>query len=66
MKESITFQRDLHVKEEDDAQVEIRKAGGTIVELNLQEHEQFVRAVNPIFGEARNQYSRDLLGLVGV
>ena len=66
VKESIVFQRDLHVKEEEDAQVEIRKAGGEIIELTPQEHAQFVRAVNPIFGEARNQYSRDLLGLVGV
>lgn len=66
VKESIGFQRDLHVKEEEDAQVEIRKAGGEIIELSPQEHAQFVRAVNPIFGEARNQYSRDLLGLVGV
>jgi len=66
VQESIGFQRDLHVKEEEDAMVAIRKEGGEIIELTQQEHAQFVRAVNPIFGEARNQYSRDLLGLVGV
>ena len=66
VREAIAFQRDLHVKEEEDAMVEIRKAGGTIIDLSSQEHAQFVRAVNPIFGEARSQYSRDLLGLVGV
>src|SRR4029450_9672224 len=31
--DSIVFQRDLHVKEEDEAQVTIRKEGGDIVEL---------------------------------
>src|SRR6185503_17363234 len=56
VQESIGFQRDLHVKEEEDAMVEIRKAGGTIIDLSSQEHAQFVRAVNPIFGEARSQY----------
>jgi len=66
IQDSIVFQRDLHVKEEDEAQVTIRKSGGDIVELTAQEHAQFARAVNPIFGEARNQYSRELLSLVGV
>ena len=60
------FQRDLHVKEEDDAMAAIRKEGGEILELTPQEHAAFVRAVNPIYGEARSQYSRELLALVGV
>ena len=46
----------LHVKEEEDAMVEIRKEGGTIVELTPAEHKLFVDAVNPIYGEARGQY----------
>ena len=66
VQDSIVFQRDLHVKEEDEAQVTIRKEGGEIVELTAQEHALFARAVNPIFGEARAQYSRELLSLVGV
>jgi TRAP-type transport system periplasmic protein len=64
--DSIGFQRDLHVKEEDDAVITIRKEGGDIVELTPQEHALFARAVNPIFGEARAQYGRELLSLVGV
>jgi TRAP-type C4-dicarboxylate transport system substrate-binding protein len=66
IQDAIVFQRDLHVKEEDDAMVEIRKSGGEIIELSPQEHAQFARAVNPIYGEARSEYSRELLGLVGV
>jgi TRAP-type C4-dicarboxylate transport system substrate-binding protein len=66
VQDSIGFQRDLHVKEEDDAVITIRKEGGDIVELTPQEHALFARAVNPIFGEARSQYGRELLSLVGV
>jgi TRAP-type C4-dicarboxylate transport system substrate-binding protein len=64
--ESITFQRDLHVKEEEDAQTAIRKAGGEILELTPEEHKAFVAAVTPIYGEARAQYSAELLKLVNL
>jgi tripartite ATP-independent transporter DctP family solute receptor len=64
--DAIAYQRDLHVKEEDDAMADIRKEGGEILELTPQEHDSFVRAVNPIYGEARSQYGRELLSLVGL
>ena len=65
MTEAVAFQRDLHVKEEEDSQVDIRDAGGEIIELTLAEqHEAFVAAVTPIYGEARNEYSAELLSLV--
>ncbi|HEY6361307.1 MAG TPA: TRAP transporter substrate-binding protein DctP [Vicinamibacterales bacterium] len=66
VQDAIVFQRDLHVKEEDDAMAAIRKEGGEILELTPQEHASFVRAVNPIFGEARRDYGRELMGLVGL
>ena len=66
IKEAIVFQRDLHVKEEEDAIVAIRKEGGELIELTPQQHDAFARAVNPIYGEARSEYGRELLGLVGV
>ena len=44
---AVAFQRDLHVKEEDDAVVAIRKAGGEIVELTTDEHEAFVVGRQP-------------------
>jgi TRAP-type C4-dicarboxylate transport system substrate-binding protein len=64
VKEAITFQRELHVKEEEDAQVAIRKAGGEILELTPAQHKAFVAAVTPIYGEARKEYSAELLSLV--
>ena len=66
VRDSIEFQRALHVKEEDDAMVEIRKEGGSIVELTAAEHKLFVDAVNPIYGEARGQYDRELLSLANL
>ncbi len=35
-------------------------------QLTAQEREAFVRAVSPIYGEARSEYGRDLLGLEGL
>jgi TRAP-type transport system periplasmic protein len=64
--EAIVAQRTSHVKEEEDAQAAIRKAGGTILELTPEEHKAFVAAVTPIYGEARAQYGRELLAMVNL
>jgi tripartite ATP-independent transporter DctP family solute receptor len=64
--DTVDFQRGLHVKEEEDAMVEIGKEGGTIVELTPEEHQKFVDAVTPIYGEARGQYDRELLSLANL
>ena len=66
VQDAIVFQRDLHVKEEEEAMATIRKTGSEIIELSPEQHAAFARAVNPIYGEARNEYSRELLTLVGV
>jgi C4-dicarboxylate-binding protein DctP len=66
VRDAVTFQRELHLKEDNDAMAAIRAEGGQIVELTAQQHEAFVRAVAPIYGEARSQYPRDLLRLVGL
>jgi TRAP-type transport system periplasmic protein len=66
VRDAVEFQRVLHVKEEEDAMVEIKKEGGTIVELTSEEHQQFVDAVKPIYGEARGQYDRELLSLAKI
>ena len=62
--EAVAAQRDLHEREEEDSQVHIRDAGGEIIELTPEQHQAFVEAVTPIYGEARNQYSPELLSLV--
>jgi TRAP-type transport system periplasmic protein len=66
VKDAITFQRDLHVKEEEDSMVAIRKAGGEILELTPAQLKAFQDAVRPIYGEARGQYPKELLGLAGL
>jgi tripartite ATP-independent transporter DctP family solute receptor len=66
VRDAIAFQRDLHVKEEADAAAAIRKAGGEIVELIADQHKAFVTAVGPIYKEARSQFERQLLALVGL
>ncbi len=63
---AIAAQRVSHVKEEEDAQAAIHKAGGTILELTPEEHKAFVAAVTPIYGEARAQYGRELLAMVNL
>ncbi len=64
--DAVVFQRTLHVKEEEDAMVEIRKEGGSIVALTPDEQQKFVDAVKPIYGEARGQFDRVLLTLAKV
>jgi C4-dicarboxylate-binding protein DctP len=66
VRDAVAFQRMAHIKEEEDAMVEIRKEGGTIVELTPAEHKAFVDAVKPIYGEYRDQYDRELWGLVNL
>lgn len=64
--DSVAFQRDLHVREEEDAIPEIRKERGEIVELTPDEHRAFVNAVSPLYDDARRQYDRELLALVNL
>ena len=66
IREAVAFQRDLHMKEEEDAMAAIRKEGGEIVELTPEQHKAFIAAVSPIYGEARSQYGRDLLTLLNL
>jgi TRAP-type C4-dicarboxylate transport system substrate-binding protein len=64
--DAIGFQRELHVREEEDAMTAIRAEGGEILELTPDEHNQFVAAVTPIYGEARREFSREILALLNV
>src|SRR5262252_4029358 len=63
--DAITFQRDLHVREAEDARAAIAAAGCEMVELTANQHDAFAAAVQPIYGEARRQYGDDLLALAG-
>jgi TRAP-type C4-dicarboxylate transport system substrate-binding protein len=61
---SVTFQRDLHVKEEEDAEAAIRAEGCEIVTLDAKQHDAFAAAVQPIYAEARKQLGDELFRLV--
>jgi tripartite ATP-independent transporter DctP family solute receptor len=62
--DAVGVQREMHVKEEEEAMAAIRKSGGEILELTPDGQKAFAAAVAPIFGEARRQYDRRLLSLV--
>jgi len=66
VRDAVTFQRELHLKESADAMAAIRSEGGDILELSAQERQAFVRAVTPVYAEARSEFGRDLLGLAGL
>ncbi|HEY7296883.1 MAG TPA: TRAP transporter substrate-binding protein [Xanthobacteraceae bacterium] len=63
-KDAITFQRELHVREEEEARAAIEAAGGEIIELDAGQHEAFAAAVKPVYAEAQEQYGRDMLALL--
>jgi TRAP-type transport system periplasmic protein len=63
VKDAIAFQRDLHVREEEEARHAIMAEGCEIIEPTPDEHGAFVAAVKPIFGEARRQYGNGLFEL---
>jgi TRAP-type C4-dicarboxylate transport system substrate-binding protein len=65
-RDAVAVQRDLHDREEEEAQRIIRDTGGEIVELAARDRAEFVAAVAPIYADARNRYPRELLELVGL
>jgi TRAP-type transport system periplasmic protein len=62
--QSVTFQRDLHVREEEEAEAAIRAEGCEIITLDAKQHDAFAAAVQPIYAEARQSLGDDLFGLV--
>jgi len=64
--ESVAFQRNLHVKEEEDSQHAIEAEGCEIVTLDSDQHNAFAAAVQPIRREAQKLYGDDLFKLIGV
>ena len=64
VQESVAFQRDLHVKEEEDAQHAIEAEGCEIVTLDSDQHNAFAAAVQPIRREAQKLYGDDLFKLI--
>ena len=67
MREAVTaavaFQRELHIREEEDAQAAIVAQGCAMVELSGAEHDAFAAAVKPLTDEARGTYGSELFDL---
>jgi TRAP-type transport system periplasmic protein len=63
--DAIAFQRELHGQEEADAARTIGAAGGEITALTADQHDAFVKAVQPLLADAHKQYGSDLVALVG-
>jgi len=63
-KDAIAYQRGLAIEEDQQARRAINEAGCEVVSLSAAEHDAFVAAVKPIYGEARRQYESTALALV--
>src|SRR5262245_54073965 len=61
--DAIAFQRELHVREEEEAQKAIEAEDCEIVELTAPEHDAFAAAVKPLRDEAMTTYGRELIEL---
>ncbi len=64
--DAVAVQRVTKTQEELDAAKAIVDAGGEIIELTPEELKPFRDAVEPIYEDARNRYSRELLDLAGL
>jgi len=62
--EAVRLQRSLAVTEDAEARTAIEREGCAIAELDAGQHAAFAAAVAPIYAEARQAYSRALLGLL--
>jgi TRAP-type C4-dicarboxylate transport system substrate-binding protein len=60
---SVAFQRELHVKEEEDAEAAIKAEGCEVVTLDGRQHDAFAAAVQPIYAEARKLLGDELFRL---
>jgi TRAP-type C4-dicarboxylate transport system substrate-binding protein len=64
VKDAVTFQRNLAIKEDRDAKKTILDQGCEITELKASEQRQFVAAVKPLRDEAQQTYGEALFSLL--
>jgi TRAP-type transport system periplasmic protein len=64
--DAVTFQRGLALEEHETAREAILAQGCEIIELDPDEHREFVAAVAPLYAEARNTYGAHMFDLAGV
>lgn len=61
---AVAFQRELHVREEEEARQTILAEGCTVTELSPADHAAFATAVKPLLDDAKHQFGDRLFGLV--
>jgi len=66
VREAVTFQRDLHVQEEEEARKAIEAQGCEVAELTAAERDVFAAAVMPLINEARATFGPVLFDLTAV
>jgi TRAP-type transport system periplasmic protein len=66
VREAVTFQRDLHVQEEEEAREAIEAQGCEVAELTAAERDVFAAAVMPLINEARATFGPVLFDLTAV
>ncbi len=64
--DAVRLQREVHDREELAARAIIEAEGGEVVDLTPEQRAEFVAVAEPIYAEARETYSADLLRLVGL
>ena len=64
--DAVRLQREVHDREELAARRLIEAQGGQVVDLTPEQRAEFVAVAEPIYAEAREIYSADLLALVGL
>ena len=62
--ESVTFQRELAIEENEISRKAIQEAGCEIVALTEKEHLAFVDAVQPLLADARNMYGDEMFKML--
>jgi TRAP-type C4-dicarboxylate transport system substrate-binding protein len=61
---AIAEQRKLAVEEEEIARIAIKEAGGEVIDLAPEQRAAFVRAVQPLYDEARSRFGDQMFNLV--
>ena len=64
--DAVRLQREIHDRAELESREMIEAAGGEIVDLTPEQRAEFVAVAAPIYAEARETYSADLLALAGL
>jgi TRAP-type C4-dicarboxylate transport system substrate-binding protein len=65
VREAVAVQRRLAVEEEEIAQKEAEAAGCEVIELTRGERETFVKAVKPLYDEARKRFGNEMFAMIG-